>query len=152
MEQLWQKRGDGMEGGTSYEENHTPELIKAAIRAREGAYCPYSGFAVGAALRAKDGSVFTGCNIENASFSPSCCAERVAFFSAVSSGATDFEQIVVVGGKKGEDMVETTPCGVCLQVMLEFCDPDTFEVVSVRATGEYEVRRLTELLPYGFRL
>lgn len=128
------------------------DLIETAIRAREGAYCPYSGFAVGAALLAKDGRVYTGCNIENAAFSPSCCAERVAFFKAVSSGVTEFERIVVVGGKQGENMVETTPCGVCLQVMLEFCDPDTFEVVSARTTGEYEVRRLTELLPYGFRL
>lgn len=140
------------EGGISYEENHVSDLIKDAIQAREGAYCPYSGFAVGAALLAKDGSVYTGCNIENAAFSPSCCAERVAFFKAVSSGVTEFERIVVVGGKKGEGMVKTTPCGVCLQVMLEFCDPDTFEVISALTTEDYGVRRLTELLPCGFRL
>ena len=77
------------------------ELIRAAVRAREGSYCPYSGFAVGAALQAKDGSIFTGCNIENAAFSPTCCAERVAFFKAVSGGVTEFERIVVVGGRKG---------------------------------------------------
>lgn len=128
------------------------ELIRAAVRAREGSYCPYSGFAVGAALQAKDGSIFTGCNVENAAFSPTCCAERVAFFKAVSGGVTEFERIVVVGGRKDGDMEKTTPCGVCLQVMLEFCDPETFEVISARTEEEYEVKRLTELLPYGFKL
>lgn len=128
------------------------ELIRAAIRARAGSYCPYSGFAVGAALQAKDGSIFTGCNVENAAFSPSCCAERVAFFKAVSGGVTEFERIVIVGGRKDGDREKTTPCGVCLQVMLEFCDPETFEVISARTDEEYEVRRLTELLPYGFKL
>ena len=128
------------------------ELIRAAVRAREGSYCPYSGFAVGAALQAKGGSIFTGCNVENAAFSPTCCAERVAFFKAVSGGVTEFERIVVVGGRKDGDMEKTTPCGVCLQVMLEFCDPETFEVISARTEEEYEVKRLTELLPYGFKL
>lgn len=149
MEEQWMEE---REGGNLNEGDQTSDLIREAIRAREGSYCPYSGFAVGAALLAKDGSIYTGCNVENAAFSPSCCAERVAFFKAVSSGVTEFERIVVVGGKKGEDMVKTTPCGVCLQVMLEFCDPETFEVISALTTEEYEGRRLTELLPYGFRL
>lgn len=133
-------------------EDPVAELIRCAIRARENAYCPYSGFAVGAALQAKDGRIFTGCNIENAAFSPSCCAERVAFFKAVSEKVTGFERIVVVGGMQGEDTVRTTPCGVCLQVMLEFCDPETFKVVAARTERQYEVYRLADLLPQGFRL
>lgn len=128
------------------------ELIKQAVEAREHSYCPYSGFAVGAALVAADGTVFTGCNIENVSFTPTCCAERVAFFKAVSQGTERFTRIIIVGGKKGEALRKTAPCGVCLQVMLEFCDPDQFEIVSAVSETEYEVRRLREFLPYGFQL
>lgn len=128
------------------------ELIKQAVEAREHSYCPYSGFAVGAALVAADGTVFTGCNIENVSFTPTCCAERVAFFKAVSQGTERFTRIIIVGGKKGEALQKTAPCGVCLQVMLEFCDPDQFEIVSAVSETEYEVRRLREFLPYGFQL
>ncbi len=126
------------------------ELIRQAIRARENSYCPYSGFAVGAALLAADGSIYTGCNIENVSFTPTCCAERVAFFKAVSEGQKEFVRIAVVGGAKGEPLKRTVPCGVCLQVMLEFCKPDEFEVVIAISEDEYEVKKLEELLPYGF--
>lgn len=127
-------------------------LIKQAIKARENAYCPYSGFAVGAALLAQDGSVYTGCNIENSAFSPTNCAERTAFFKAVSEGVRDFVRIVVVGGTKGDSLKTTLPCGVCLQVMAEFCNPETFEVVLACSPDQYEVRYLKELLPCGFQL
>ena len=128
------------------------ELIRSAIQARERSYCPYSGFAVGAALEAADGDVYKGCNIENGAFTPTCCAERVAFFEAVKNGVRDFTRIVVVGAPKGEKLRRTVPCGVCLQVMLEFCEPEDFEVVMACSEGEYEVRKLKELLPYGFKL
>ncbi|MCM1244343.1 MAG: cytidine deaminase [Roseburia sp.] len=126
------------------------ELIRQAIIAREHSYCPYSGFAVGAALLAADGSVYTGCNIESVSFTPTCCAERTAFFKAVSEGQKKFVRIAVVGGTAGKTLKRTVPCGVCLQVMLEFCKPDEFEVVIAISEDEYEVRKLEELLPYGF--
>lgn len=128
------------------------ELIRQAITARERSYCPYSGFAVGAALLTKDGNVFTGCNIENSAFTPTCCAERTAFFKAVSEGVLEFRRIVVVGGEKGKELQRTVPCGVCLQVMLEFCNPEEFEVVLAVSEEDYEVKRLAELLPYGFSL
>ena len=128
------------------------ELIRQAITARERSYCPYSGFAVGAALLTKDGNVFTGCNIENSAFTPTCCAERTAFFKAVSEGVLEFRRIVVVGGKKGKELQRTVPCGGCLQVMLEFCNPEEFEVVLAVSEEDYEVKRLAELLPYGFSL
>lgn len=133
-------------------EDPMADLIRSAMQAREKAYCPYSDFAVGAALQAKDGRIFTGCNIENAAFSPSCCAERVAFYKAVSEKVMEFDRIAVVGGKKGKDKVKTTPCGVCRQVMMEFCDPETFEVVVALTTERYEVYRLADLLPQGFGL
>ncbi len=127
-------------------------LIHSALMARERAYCPYSGFAVGAALLAKNGSVYTGCNVENAAFSPSCCAERTAFFKAVSEGVKEFERIAIVAQNVKEGKIEkATPCGVCLQVMLEFCDPDAFEVVTALSVKEYEAYRLRELLPHGFQ-
>ncbi len=128
------------------------ELIRCAFQARDRSYCPYSGFAVGAALEATNGEIYTGCNIENGAFTPSNCAERTAFFKAVSEGVTDFTRIVVVGGEQGKDWRLTVPCGVCLQVMLEFCDPEEFEVVMAVSEEQYEVRRLRELLPFGFRL
>lgn len=127
-------------------------LIRMAIEAREKAYCPYSGFAVGAALLAGDGRIFTGCNIESSSFTPTCCAERVAFFKAVSEGIRNFERIVVVGGEKEKKLGRTVPCGVCLQVMSEFCDPSRFEVVMAVSEEEYEVKLLKELLPFGFQM
>lgn len=124
------------------------ELMQAAIEARKNAYAPYSGFCVGAALLTADGRVFSGCNIENAAYTPTNCAERTAFFKAVSEGVHDFSAIAVVGGK-GEDPSEfCAPCGVCRQVMAEFCDGD-FRVILGNAQAQ-KVYRLDELLPFSF--
>lgn len=130
----------------------TKELISQALSARENAYAPYSGFMVGAALLCKDGTVYTGCNIENAAFTPTNCAERTAFFKAVSEGEKEFCRIAIVGGKKDGVLERTSPCGVCLQVMQEFCDPDAFEVILATAEEKYEILKLRQLLPYGFEL
>lgn len=126
-------------------------LIQEALSARTFAYAPYSGFTVGAALETTAGKIFTGCNIENSAFSPTNCAERTAFFKAISEGFTDFTKIAIVGGK-GEEMVAPAPCGVCRQVMAEFCCPDTFEIIMARSVTDYEVCTLAELLPKGFAL
>ena len=112
-------------------------LIKLAMEAREKSYCPYSGFAVGAALQTKEGKIYQGCNIENAAFTPTNCAERTAFFKAVSEGEKEFCRIAIVGGKKDGVLELTSPCGVCLQVMQEFCDPDAFEVILAAAEEKY---------------
>lgn len=127
------------------------ELIEAAARARKMSYSPYSGFAVGAALLCEDGSVFTGCNIENSAFSPTNCAERTAFFKAVSEGRRDFEKIAVVGGRADLATPEycCPPCGVCRQVMKEFCKPD-FEIIMAKSGDEYKIMTLSELLPASF--
>ena len=128
----------------------TKELISQALSARENAYAPYSGFMVGAALLCKDGTVYTGCNIENAAFTPTNCAERTAFFKAVSEGVRDFRAICIVGGMNGVLSGYTAPCGVCRQVMMEFCDPETFLIILAAADGKYKIYRLKELLPEGF--
>ena len=126
-------------------------LIKRCLEARKGAYAPYSHFAVGAALLCADGKVYTGCNIENASFSPTICAERTAFFKAVYDGVRDFDAIAIVGGPAGQSAPEfCAPCGVCRQVMQEFCDPSSFRIVLGRSDGERKVYLLGELLPEGF--
>lgn len=127
------------------------QLTAQAIKAREYAYAPYSHFAVGAALEDENGKLYMGCNIESASYGPTNCAERTAFFKAVSEGVKKFKRIAVVGGKEGKD-VETfcPPCGVCRQVMMEFCDPDNFEVVLADGKGTFKVFKLKELLPCGF--
>ena len=125
------------------------ELVNCAIEAREHAYVPYSHFAVGAALLTKDGKVYPGCNIENSSFGATNCAERTAFFKAVSEGKREFVRIAIVGGRQGE-MAAPSPCGVCLQVMADFCDPAEFEIVCAKSGKEYTVRKLGEMLPYGF--
>ena len=127
-------------------------LIKLAMEARGKSYCPYSGFAVGAALQTKEGKIYQGCNIENAAFTPTNCAERTAFFKAVSEGEKEFCRIAIVGGKKDGVLERTSPCGVCLQVMQEFCDPDAFEVILATAEEKYEILKLRQLLPYGFEL
>lgn len=127
-------------------------LIKLAMEARGKSYCPYSGFAVGAALQTKEGKIYQGCNIENAAFTPTNCAERTAFFKAVSEGEKEFCRIAIVGGKKDGVLEQTSPCGVCLQVMQEFCDPDAFEVILATAEEKYEILKLRQLLPYGFEL
>lgn len=127
------------------------KLIQEAMEARKKAYAPYSGFTVGAALECPDGTVYTGCNIENASFTPTNCAERTAFFKAVSEGRRQFRRIAIVGGKE-EEMTAPAPCGVCLQVMAEFCEADTFEIIMAKGEDEATVKKLKDMLPYGFSL
>lgn len=125
------------------------ELCRAALRARENAYCPYSHFAVGAALLCRDGRVYTGCNVESAAYAPSVCAERTAFCKAVSEGARDFVAIAIAGGPQGEAPREACPpCGVCRQVLREFA-PE-LEVLLVNRKGEIRSLTLPELLPYSF--
>ncbi len=125
-------------------------LIEAASEQLEYSYAPYSDFRVGAALLSRDGKIYAGCNIENAAYGPSNCAERTAFFKAVSEGARDFEAICVVGGKAGRLTSYTPPCGVCRQVMMEFCDPEEFQIILATGTEDYKAYRLKELLPLGF--
>ncbi|MGL5438089.1 MAG: cytidine deaminase [Lachnospiraceae bacterium] len=126
------------------------ELIPLAIAAMKRAYTPYSGFQVGAALLTKDGTVYQGCNIENAAYTPTNCAERTAFFKAVSEGQTDFQAICVVGGKDGILTDYTSPCGVCRQVMMEFCCPEDFRIILAKSETEYQTWLLKDLLPMGF--
>ena len=126
------------------------QLIREAIEARKTAYTPYSHFQVGAALLTAAGQVFRGCNIENAAYTPSNCAERTAFFKAVSEGEREFAAIAIVAGKKGGPLVQTAPCGVCRQVMMEFCDPDRFQIILATGTDHYDILTLRELLPQGF--
>ena len=121
------------------------ELILKAIKARELAYCPYSNFKVGAAALFEDGKIYTGCNIENASYGATNCAERTAIFKAVSEGVKDFKAIAIVCS--GDQ--PAYPCGICRQVMREFC-PGDFEIVLARSQEDYEVHTLEELLPLGF--
>lgn len=126
------------------------ELILFALKARENAYAPYSGFKVGAALLTKEGEVYQGCNIENAAYTPTNCAERTAFFKAVSEGKREFSKIAIAGGKEGEELQFAFPCGVCRQVMIEFCNPDKFRIVTAKSEEDYKVFCLRELLPEGF--
>ncbi|MCD8104082.1 MAG: cytidine deaminase [Lachnospiraceae bacterium] len=142
------------------------DLIKLAYQARQRAYAPYSRFSVGAALETEDGAIFQGCNIENATYTPTICAERTAFFKAVSEGYRHFRQIAIVGGyAKGSDgdaagmdpatvEMETEnfapPCGVCRQVMAEFCDPATFRILLAKSLEDYQAYTLEELLPLNF--
>jgi len=125
------------------------ELIGLAREAMTHAYVPYSGYKVGAALLTKQGRVYQGCNIENAAYSPTNCAERTAFFKAVYEGERDFAAIAVVGGKDGAITGFFPPCGVCRQVMLEFCRPD-FLIHMGGADGEIKTVTLAELAPWGF--
>ena len=122
------------------------QLIKAAIEAKEHAYAPYSNFRVGAALLTKGGKVYQGCNIENAAYSPTNCAERTAFFKAVYEGEHEFEAIAINGD--GDDYL--FPCGVCRQVMAEFCDQDTFLIYVSKKNGAYQKYTLAELFPGAF--
>lgn len=125
------------------------ELMSLALQARENAYCPYSGFAVGAALLAQDGKIFTGCNVENAGYTATNCAERTAFFKAVSEGVHRFTAIAVAGGKQGQPPASLcAPCGVCRQVMAEFCGPD-FEIYLTDGEN-LTTHTLSELLPLAF--
>ena len=125
------------------------ELLSLAVEAMGHAYVPYSGYCVGAARLCADGSVYQGCNIENASYTPTICAERNAFFKAVYDGKRDFSAIAVVGGKDGVISGIFPPCGVCRQVMREFCRDD-FLIYMGGPEGSYETHTLAEMLPFGF--
>ena len=138
------------------------ELIKLAIEARENAYAPYSHWKVGAALLCKNGKVYKGCNIENSAHTSTVCAERTAFFKAISEGEFEFSKIAVVGGDETQGIVGIcTPCGVCRQVMSEFCNPDRFKIICAKSPKEYETYTLRQMLPnvnyvsanegYGYR-
>ncbi len=125
------------------------ELITLAKQARKSAYAPYSGFLVGAALLCADDTVYTGCNIENAAYTPTNCAERTAFFKAVSEGKRAFSAIAIVAGPRDGQLSTTAPCGVCRQVMMEFCKSD-FRILLGREGENYSSHTLEELLPHGF--
>jgi len=126
-------------------------LIIEAKKARKRAYVPYSHFMVGAALLTKNGKIYHGCNIENAGYTPTNCAERTAFFRAVYDGEREFEKIAVVGGPEGTDADELcAPCGVCRQVMMEFCNPETFTIILRNGKDKHVEIALKDLLPYGF--
>lgn len=138
------------ENGALYEE--AGQLMKIAKEARKNAYMPYSRFAVGAALLCEDGSVYSGCNIENAAYSPGNCAERTAVFKAVSEGKRRFQAIALVGaaeGKEPDKEAVCTPCGVCRQVMAEFCDAESFRIYVTDGEDIYSYT-LNELLPMAF--
>ena len=121
-------------------------LIEEAYEAKKNAYVPYSNFPVGAALLTEDGKIYRGCNIENAAYTPTNCAERTAFFKAVSEGERRFRAIAVAGNT-GDYLF---PCGVCRQVMMEFCDPKTFRVITAISEDTYLDKTLEEMLPFGF--
>lgn len=125
-------------------------LIEEAIKQLEYSYTPYSHFKVGAALHAKNGDIYRGCNIENAGYTATNCAERTAFFKAVSEGVKEFDAICVVGGKDGVLTEYAPPCGVCRQVMMEFCDPKTFKIILATDKEHYDIYTLEEILPLGF--
>lgn len=131
--------------------NRYEELVEMALEARKLSYAPYSKFKVGAALLGKNGVVYKGCNVENASYPATNCAERTAFFSAVAEGQKEFEAIAIVGGKEDASELELcAPCGVCRQVMREFCSPESFEIILAKNTSDYKVFTLAELLPMSF--
>ena len=125
------------------------ELVERAIEARKMSYSPYSGFCVGAALETEEGEVFLGCNIENAAYGPSVCAERTAFFKAVSEGKKNFAAIAIAGGKRDGELQYCAPCGVCRQVMREFCK-DSFKIYLAKSAQDYKEFTLGELLPESF--
>ncbi len=126
------------------------EMIDLAIGQLKYSYTPYSHFKVGAALLTKGGKLYTGCNIENAAYTPTNCAERTAFFKAVSEGEREFQAICVVGGKDGVLTEYAAPCGVCRQVMMEFCNPETFRIILATSKEQYDIFTLKEMLPLGF--
>ncbi|MCR5332352.1 MAG: cytidine deaminase [Lachnospiraceae bacterium] len=126
------------------------ELIAKATEMLNFSYTPYSHFKVGAALLTKGGKIYGGCNIENAAYGPTNCAERTAFFKAVSEGELEFAAIAIVGGANGKIRDFCPPCGVCRQVMREFCDPESFYVILARSEADYWVYTLEELLPMSF--
>ena len=126
------------------------ELIQTALDARKNAYAPYSHYQVGAALLSLDGTIYSGCNIENASYGATNCAERTAFFSAVSEGKRDFLAIAITGGLEGEEISDyAVPCGICRQIMQEFCGDD-FQVIVAKSTEDFRQYPFSEILPFGF--
>ena len=136
-------------------------LVEEALKARSFSYSPYSNYQVGAALLTKSGKIYRGCNIENAAYGPSNCAERTAFLKAVSEGEREFAAIAIVGGKASDTPLApgdyeksvsdmAYPCGVCRQVMREFCDPENFLIIVAKSATDYEERTLAELLPDSF--
>lgn len=126
------------------------KLIRTAVRQLSYSYAPYSHFKVGAALLAENGTIYTGCNIENAAYTPTSCAERTAFFKAVSEGVRTFKAICIAGGMNGELTDYTAPCGVCRQVMMEFCSPEEFEIILAKGEDDYKMYKLKDLMPLGF--
>ena len=132
--------------------NSSRTLALAAIEAMKKSYSPYSNFTVGAALLTKDGKIYTGANIENASYTPTICAERNAIFTAVHNGERQFEAIAIVGGHQGDVKGITAPCGVCRQVMSEFCSPDFKVILVTSKDGDYVEETLGNLMPYMFKL
>ena len=131
--------------------NRYEELIEKALDARKKAYAPYSHFRVGAALLGKNDMIYQGCNIENASYPATNCAERTAFYTAIMDGQKEFQAIAIVGGMENAQELEyCAPCGICRQVMREFCNPDTFEIIVARNAKDYKVFTLAELLPMSF--
>lgn len=126
------------------------KLIEEALEARKKSYSPYSHFQVGAALLTSQGKIYRGCNIENAAYGPTNCAERTAFFKAVSEGEHQFDAIAIVGGNESGITDYAAPCGVCRQVMMEFCNPETFLIYVAKSSEEYKVFTLKQLLPEGF--
>ena len=132
------------------EKKQIEEMIDLAIRQMDYSYAPYSHFHVGAVLLSPNGTYYTGCNIENAAYTPTNCAERTAFFKAVSEGVRKFQAICIVGGKDGVPTEYAAPCGVCRQVMMEFCDPKTFRVITAISEDTYLDKTLEEMLPFGF--
>ena len=126
------------------------DLIEKALEMRKYSYVPYSHFHVGVALLAKNRQVYGGCNIENASYGAANCAERTAIFHAVSEGVKEFSRIVITGGPEDGELQFCAPCGICRQVMMEFCDPKRFEIILAKSVDEYRTYTLEQLLPEGF--
>lgn len=127
------------------------KLIREALAARKNSYSPYSNYGVGAALLSKSGKIYRGCNIESATYTPTNCAERTAVFSAVAEGVKDFVAIAVVGGRNDKEIADFAfPCGVCRQVLREFCHPKDFKVIIAKSEDEYMIKTLEEILPYSF--
>lgn len=126
------------------------KLIQEAMQSLKYSYSPYSGYQVGAALLTKDMNIYTSCNIENVAYTPTSCAERNAFFKAVSEGKKEFQAIAIVGGRNGIIKDYCSPCGVCRQVMLEFCNPDSFYIILARSEEDYWIYRLGDFMPVAF--
>jgi len=127
------------------------DLIQEAFEAQKMSYSPYSGYKVGAALLCKNGKIYRGCNIESSTYSPTNCAERTAFFKAISEGDREFEAIAIVGGRENETLEKLIyffPCGVCRQVMVEFCDMESFKIITAKSETDYKVNSLKELMPF----